>query len=106
LVIDSVQNPSSKINPFLVKVIAKSYYWNKLLDEGKAKSSKDIQLLEGLTDSSYIRDVLRLRFLSPRITEAILEGQQPADLTVQKLLKVKTLDWEEQDKLINLSFYL
>lgn len=101
LVIDSVQNPSSRINPFLVKVIAKSYYWNKLLDEGKAKSSKDIQLLEGLADSSYIRDVLRLRFLSPRIVESILEGRQPADLTVQKLMKVKTLDWAEQNKLLN-----
>ena len=98
LVIDSVQRQAPNINPFLVKVIAKSYYWNKLLDEGKAKSSKDIQILEGLTDSSYIRDVLRLRFLSPRIVEAILEGRQPADLTIQKLLKVKTLDWAEQEK--------
>lgn len=100
LVINNAQNPTSKINPFLVKVIAKSYYWNKLLDEGKAKSSKDIQIIEGLTDSSYIRDVLRLRFLSPRTTEAILEGRQPVDLTVQKLLKINTLDWAEQKKLL------
>ncbi|MDD3419015.1 MAG: recombinase family protein [Candidatus Gastranaerophilales bacterium] len=102
LIIDNAQSPKAKINPFLVKIIAKSYYWNKLLDEGKAKSSKDIQLLESLNDSSYIRDVLRLRFLSPRITESILEGRQPADLTVQKLFKVKTLDWAEQETLIKL----
>ena len=99
LIINSFQSHTSKINPFLVKVIAKSYYWNKLLDEGKAKSSKDIQILEGLTDSSYIRDVLRLKFLSPRITESILEGRQPTDLTVQNIFKIKTLDWAKQEKL-------
>lgn len=48
-----------------------------------------------------IKKVLGLNILSPRIVEAIIEGKQPADLTVQKLLKVKTLDWKEQEKQLN-----
>lgn len=101
LVLGNGESRVPNINPFLVKIIAKSYYWNKLITEDKAKSSKDIQLLEGMNDNSYIRDIVRLRFLSPRIVESILKGRQPADLTVQKLLKVKTLDWREQEKVLN-----
>jgi hypothetical protein len=40
---------------------------------------------EGLT-SSYITRVLRLAFLAPDITAAILEGRQPPELTAHKLL--------------------
>ena len=39
--------------------------------------------------------------LSPKIVEAILNGHQPEDLTVQKLLNVKTLDWQEQERILN-----
>ncbi len=99
LVINGTESKSN-VNPFLVKLITKSYYWNKLIDEGIAKNSKDIQKMENLTDNSYILSVLKLRFLSPRITEAILEGRQPIELTVQKLLKVQSPDWKEQEKFL------
>ena len=35
-------------------------------------------------------------FLAPDIVEAILDGRQPADLTVQKLLRSLPLAWAEQ----------
>ena len=41
---------------------------------------------EGVT-SSYITRVLRLAFLAPDITAAILDGQQPRELTAHKLLR-------------------
>ncbi len=101
LVVNNSENKEININPFLVKIIAKSYYWNKLIYEGKARHSKDIQKIENLTDKDYIKEALRLRILSPRIIEAILNGYQPADLTVQKLLKIKALDWQEQERQLN-----
>lgn len=82
-----------EINPQLVKAIAKSYLWNK-------------QILAGDTEkyfsrNSYVKKVINLRFLSPKIVESILEGNQPRDLTVQKLFSIKTLDWNKQRELLN-----
>ena len=90
------------INEALIKAIVKSFYWHKLLLEGKVKNTKDIQKLENLKDNSYIKQVLNLRFLSPRIIEAILNGTQPRELTVIKLFNIKTLNWKEQEELIML----
>ena len=90
------------INETLIKAIVKSFYWHKLLLEGKVKNTKDIQKLENLKDNSYIKQVLNLRFLSPRIIEAILNGTQPRELTVTKLFNIKTLNWKEQEQLIML----
>lgn len=101
LIVNDTQSQKVDINPILVKIIVKSYYWNKLIEEGKAKDNRDIQKLEKLSDNNYIKRALTLRILSPRIVEAILNGQQPADLTVQKLLQVKTLSWQDQEKQLN-----
>ncbi len=88
------------VNPMLVKAIAKTHYWNSLLYSGKAKSSIDIQRQEGLKDNTYVQDILRLKFLAPDITEAILNGSQPLNLSIQKLFAIRTLDWREQRELI------
>lgn len=90
------QNSTSEINQSLVKAIAKSFYWNSFLLSGKAKNSIDIQKMENLNDNTYIKDVLRLRFLAPDIIESILSGTNPPDWTVQKLLRIRSLDWDEQ----------
>lgn len=95
------QKRESNITPALVKIVVKSYYWNKLILEGKAKDNRDIQKLENLNDNDYIKKALNLRIISPRIVEAIINGTQPADLTVQKLLQVKTLGRKEQEKQLN-----
>ncbi len=48
--------------------------------------------------SSYFTRMLRLSFLAPNITRAILQGRQPADLTAAKLLADTRapIDWQEQ----------
>lgn len=48
--------------------------------------------------ASYCTRVLRLAFLSPEITTAILRGAQPADLTPRRLMNDTRLplDWREQ----------
>jgi len=74
-----------------------------LIDEGKVQSSKDIQRKEKMTDNDYIKKALGLKILSPKIVEAILNGNQPENLTVQKLLQVKTLNWQEQEKQLNIA---
>src|SRR5579859_6415845 len=46
----------------------------------------DIATAEGVTPS-YATRVLRLAFLAPGITAAILDGRQPPDLTATRLLQ-------------------
>ncbi len=47
---------------------------------------------------SYVSRLIRLAFLSPEITEAILDGRQPLGLTATKLMRVSRLplDWRAQ----------
>ncbi len=103
LILDSNSKDEIFINDNLVKAIVKSYYWHELLLTGKAKNTKEIQKLENLKDNSYIKQILNLRFLSPKIVETILKGTQPKDLTVSKLFNIKTLNWQEQEQLIHLN---
>lgn len=102
IIITDSQKDEIHINPQLIKAIAKSHYWNELLLSGEVQSSVDIQKMENLSDNTYIKDILRLRFLAPDIVEQILTGTQPPDMSVQKLLKVNTPDWKEQKKLLNI----
>lgn len=87
LIIGSKNNLAPSPNAYLINAIVKSHYWHKLLLDGKVKSSKDIQKLEGLNDNTYVKDILRLKFMPPQLTESILNGTQSNNLTVQKLLK-------------------
>ena len=100
LIISDNEAMQSNPNPQLIKAIAKSFYWNELILSGKAKSSTDIQKMEDLKTNTYVKKVLRLRFLAPKIIENILNGTQSRDLTIEKLFKVKSLDWREQSKLL------
>jgi len=61
------------------------------------KSIRDIAHREGLSDR-YVSNLLSLAFLAPDIVEAIVAGQQPADLTTDALTKRINLpaDWSEQ----------
>lgn len=49
---------------------------------------------------SYIRTRSQLAFLSPAIQRAILEGRQPTDLTLERIIrKPVPLDWDAQARL-------
>ena len=55
--------------------------------------------MPGIPDPS-LRTRLPLAFLSPRIQAAILEGAQPPDLTLERIVRAGVpLDWSEQERL-------
>ena len=45
---------------------------------------------------SYVGRVLRLTLLAPEIVEAILDGRQPAGLTLTALMPPLAVGWREQ----------
>lgn len=102
LIVNKGENIEVNINPFLLKIIAKGHYWNKLIDEGKFQTAKEIAESEKEHNVDYVKKAIRLNILSPRIVEKVLAGVQPEDLTVEKLCNIKTLDWQEQEKILNI----
>lgn len=79
----------------LIKALARAHVWKAKLLSGDASSIRAIANEEGLNER-YVAHLLRLSFLAPDIVEAILDGSQPADLGLERLLKGIPLIWDEQ----------
>jgi hypothetical protein len=82
-------------NPTLIKAIAKAIRWNGMLVSGEVASQEALAKLEGVR-GGYLRKIVQLAILSPDIVEAILNGEEPAGLTLAKLHTIKTVDWPAQ----------
>jgi site-specific DNA recombinase len=82
-------------NPTLIKALARAHSWVARLLSGEASSIRAIAQAERLT-GRYVARIIPLAFLAPDITEAILEGGQPQDLTLAKLCQCLPLAWPEQ----------
>jgi hypothetical protein len=50
------------------------------------KNMAEIALSEGV-DKRYVSRVVNLAFLAPEIIESIIAGEQPADMTIEKITK-------------------
>jgi hypothetical protein len=79
----------------LIKAVARAHRWKRLLETGKFGSVTDLAAAEKI-NQSYLCRVLRLTLLAPDIVEAILDGRQPSDLELSKLLKPFPDTWKEQ----------
>lgn len=85
-----------ELDPTLINAVAKAHIWMKAWRKGSSLS--DIAKSIGWTPSP-LRQRLKLAFLSPDITKAILDGRQPADLSLEKILRSDLpLDWDRQAK--------
>ena len=82
----------------MIRAVARAHAW--LADWKAGSSFSDIAEKIGWT-TSPLRQRLKLAFLSPVITQAILDGRQPADLSLEKLLRTDLpLDWDRQAKML------
>jgi len=87
-------NPAARPDPILIRTIIKAHAWWNALRAGTAMI--DIARNEGLSQRR-IASHINLAFLAPDITEAIMNGRQPASLTAQTLLSMALpFDWDEQ----------
>lgn len=89
-------------NATLIKALARAHAWKEKLFSGQAPSIQTIAKAEGVTPR-YVGRIIRLAFLAPDIVEAILEGYQPADLELERLMKGIPIGWQEQRRVIGLS---
>lgn len=84
LILNAKEYDTPEPNPYLVNAIVKSFYYHKQIQAGK--TIEDLQTEEGLKDSKYIRNIMNLKYISPELTEQILNGTQPEELSLQRLI--------------------
>jgi site-specific DNA recombinase len=90
------QMPTRPVLP-LIKAIARVHRWPEKIMSGEFQSRQSIAQFAQF-DQRYAGRILQFAFLAPDIVDAMLEGRQPADLTVQKLLRGFPLGWAQQRK--------
>ncbi len=102
LIIDGDAGPAARVDPSLLKAIARAYRWSDDLVSGRVRSIGEIAKRERLT-GRYVRCVMRLAFLAPKIVEAIAEGRQPADLTTVAMTQRIDLPplWSAQERALD-----
>lgn len=96
LIDDSGAPASAEIDASLVRLLAKAHQWWRILRDEPV----DLRILsrrEKVT-ASWMTRVLRLAFLSPDVTEAILSGRQRGGLDTVTLLSAAAIDsdWKKQ----------
>ncbi|MBO5911115.1 MAG: recombinase family protein, partial [Elusimicrobiaceae bacterium] len=90
--------PTKQSNKELIKILNQSYTWHQDVISGA--STQNIAKRDKVC-VQYVRRILNLSFLSPKIIRAILNGTQPADCTLKKLLSIKTSNWQEQEQIFH-----
>ena len=86
-------------NESLIQSIVRAHVWMERLRNGAYES------IEALAEANclhpkVVRQALRLAFLSPDVTSVILEGGQPAALSVARIPKLLPLPWTEHRRLL------
>ncbi len=91
----------ARVDRTLLKTIVRAHKWFNELVSGRVHNMAEIASQEGV-DKSYVSRVMTLAFLAPDITESIIGGRQPADLSVERLTKRidLPLDWAQQRQLL------
>jgi tetratricopeptide (TPR) repeat protein len=88
---------TTKPNPRLIKLLIRARRLNAILARGNGVPFAALVKREGLSPSYFTR-LVRLSYLAPNITQAILDGRHPPDLTPDKLLAHSRLPlaWHDQ----------
>ncbi|HXP76626.1 MAG TPA: recombinase family protein [Stellaceae bacterium] len=94
-------NQQAKQDPALIKAIVRAHAWLALLRNREVESIADIARSENL-QRTYVSSLMPFAFLAPDITEAILDGCQPLELSLDRVLASSPLptSWTKQRTLL------
>ena len=94
--------PRPRVDSTLVKALARAHRWKRLLENGTYASISELAKAEKI-DRGYLGRILQLTLLAPDIVEMILDGRQPTELGLPKLMKPFPVIWTEQGSLLDIS---
>ena len=92
---------TAKPDARLIKLLIRAHRFNATLVRSAGAPFAALAKQEGVSPSYFTR-LVRLSYLAPDITQAILDGRQPRDLTADKLLAHSRLPltWHEQRRVL------
>jgi site-specific DNA recombinase len=101
MVIYGTDSFAAKPDARLIKLLLRARRFNATLAQGEGVPFAALAEREGVSRSYFTR-LVRLSYLAPDITGAILDGRQPPDLTAEKLLEHSRLPlaWHDQRTLL------
>lgn len=84
-------------SPSLVKLVTQAMAVHETMEQGRFGSMDALAEASGY-GREHAMDLLRIAYLAPDITTAILDGRQPGDLTRSNLIRwpAVPLEWSEQ----------
>ena len=85
----------ARADPALAKALARAFRYQRLLDDGRYASISEMAEAERI-DRGYLGRILQLTLLAPDIVQAVIDGRQPAELGLSRLLESLSTEWEQQ----------
>ena len=82
----------------LVKALARAFRWKRMLESGEFASISELAEKEGIA-FTYMARLMRLSLLSPELVDAVMDGRQPAHITLANLMDPFPANWKEQHAL-------
>ena len=83
----------------LITALARAFHWQELIDSGRYTSVTELAEALGV-DRSYVSRIMRLALLAPDIVEAIVEGREPSELSLERLVMGMPVLWGEQREVL------
>lgn len=93
--------PPRKTDSTLIKALARAFRWKRMLDSGEFATIAELAEHERIA-APYLTRTLRLSFLAPDLVEAILDGRQPSNLSLEMMRRPLPTEWSEQKQLLSL----
>jgi len=91
-------DPAPLPDKTLIHALRNAYNWTQMLRIGTPLNA--IATTQGFSNS-YVARIIPLAGLSPRIQTSIIDGDQPAELTLETLVQTKLpLDWQAQERML------
>jgi hypothetical protein len=87
----------AQVDASLLKAVARGHVWCEKIVSGEVDSIRMIAKKLGVHER-YVGRIFRTAFLAPDIVEAIIDGRQPRQLTIEKLrLGVPSIRAEQRE---------
>ena len=104
LVIKGNSRPAPRADSALLKAVARAHQWSDDLLSGRVRSIERIAERERV-GARYVRRLMRLAFLVPKIVEMIAAGSQPPELTAEALAERIDLPllWTAQEQAVGIA---
>ncbi len=87
-------------NDPIVLNIARGFYWQEMVDNGKVANVRELAKILNLNES-YVARTVRLTMLAPEIIHRAIRGTLPPDISLAKLYKLPDR-WDEQLKQVGI----